>query len=229
MDAGNKTRVGLLALGGFLMLAAVTGGAGQSRPRGGLYVIPTVGRCSETVLPLELDGINPLPAEVELRVKGDDDDRDVVASRLALDNGIYRWSGLLVPLGKYKAQLYDAGDKTVLLGEFTFNNIDILKDFINRERGELITITRGQGDAEASGQGSDAERGSLSLDNLPKSDGGNRLHIIVMNNRGNRADEYFGPPPASGNWRSKLLRAGDYKLIVVEYKGDGNCQIIRGG
>jgi hypothetical protein len=229
MDARNKTSLRLLTLGCLLLLAVVASGAGQGRPRGSLYVIPTVGRCSETVLPLELDGINPPPSEVELRVKRSDDDRNVIAQRLTLDNGTYRWSGLLVPLGKYKAQLYDASDSAALLGEFTFNNIDILKDFITRERGEIVTITRGGGEAEAGDQGVDAGRGSLSLDNLPKPDGGNRIHVIVMNGRGNRADEYYGPPPANGRWSSKPLLAGNYKLIVVEYGGDGNCRIIRGG
>jgi hypothetical protein len=190
-------------------------------------VIPTVGRCSETSLPLELDGVNPLPAEVELRVKRGNDNQYAVKSRLTPDGGGYRWSGLLVPLGKYTAQLYDAGDGA-LLGEYTFNNIDILKDFISRERGEIITITRGEGETTG-GQGPDAEMGSLSLDNLPRLDRGSQLHIIVMNSRGNKADEYFGPPPPGRRWRSRPLRLGDYKLIVIDYKGDGGCQIIRGG
>jgi hypothetical protein len=228
MDAGNKTSVGLLMLSGLLILAAATSGAGQGRPRGHLHVIPAVGRCSETVLPFELDGVTP-PREAELRLKRGDDDKNVVTQRLTLDNGVYKWTGLLVPLGKYKAQLYDAGGKTELLGEFTFNNIDILKDFITKERGEIVTITRGEVEAGAPTQGADSERGTLSIDNLPSPDGANQLHIIVMNGRGNRADEYYGPPPASRSWRSKPLLWGGYKLIVVEYMRNGNCQIIRGG
>jgi hypothetical protein len=215
-----------------LTLPCTIGGRGgrQSRPKGSLYVIPTIGRCSETTLPLELDGITPMPNEVELRVKRSGEDRDVVAGRLTLGASVYTWSGLLVPLGKYTAQLYSVGDKTGLLGEFTFNNIDILKDFITRERGEIITITRGEGgEGKSENPESSAGRGIWTLENLPKSDGRNQLHIIVMNSRGNKADEYYGTPPQDQHWRSKPLLAGQYRLIVVEYKDDGSCQIIKGG
>lgn len=230
MDAGIKTAIGLLAICLTLPPATGAGGAGQSRPRGSLYVIPTVGGCSETTLPLELDGVSPLPDEVELHVKRGGEVGDTVTARLALSDGVYRWSGLLVPLGKYKAQLYSVGDKATLLGEFTFNNIDILKDFIARERGELITITRGEDGEDPSGsQDEGGGRGTWALENLPASDGRNRLHIILMNRRGNKADEYYGPPPESRSWRSKSILPGQYRLIVVEYKGDGSCQVIRGG
>ena len=227
MVTGNKTSIGLLALGCLLLLAAGTSSIGQNRSKGSLYVIPTAGRCSETALPLELDGIT-LPAYVELRIKRGDEDKVVVTQRLTLENGVYKWSGLLVPLGKYKAQLYDGIDKAELLGEFTFNNIDILKDFITKSSGEIVTITRGEGETESGSQGSDAARGSLTLGNLPKPDGNNRLHIIVMNSKGNKADEFYGSPSSDGTWRSKPLIIGNYKLIVVEYSVNGNCQIIRG-
>jgi hypothetical protein len=224
MDARRKTNCGFLVIGCILMIALATGA--KQIQKGALYVIPTVGKCSETVLPLKLDGISPLPSEVLLRVKRRSDDKEVVAQQLNLDGSGYTWAGLLAPLGSYRAQLYDAKDKTTLLGEFSFNNIDILKDFIRQERGEITYINRGGDGVQNT---ADPERRSLVIDQLPTSNGRNQLHIIVMSSQGKKADEYLGAPPSDRRWTSKPLLVGQYRLIVVEYKGDGNCQIIRGG
>jgi hypothetical protein len=225
MDARRKINLRFLVVSCFLVIALATSSAERVQ-RGALYVIPTLGRCSETVLPLKLDGITPLPSEVLLRVKRRADEKELVAQQLNLNGGGYSWSGLLAPLGSYRAQLYDAKDKTTLLGEFTFNNIDILKDFIRQERGEITYINRGGEEAETP---SDPERKSLIIDQIPASNGRNQLHIIVMSSQGKKADEYFGSPPSERQWKSRPLPVGQYRLIVVEYKGDGNCQVIRGG
>ena len=228
MDARIKTSFGFLVACSLLWLILPTGQAQQPQPKGELYVIPRAGRCTETALPLELDNVKPLPAEVLLRIKRFDDEKEVGKWLLTLNNDTYKWSGLLTPLGKYRAELYDARDRTTLLGQFTFNNIDILKDFVKEERGEITYISRGGEGAENNNTESDSERKSLLIDHLPASDGSNRLHIIVMNSRGLKAAEYFDRPPKDGRWESPPLLLGQYRLIVVEYKGDGNCQTIRG-
>ena len=79
----------------------------------------------------------PLPSEVLLKVRRASDDKEIVNQPITLNSdGRYYWSGLVTPLGKYWAQLFDARDKTTPLGvAFAFNNIDILKDFVREERG----------------------------------------------------------------------------------------------
>lgn len=227
MDARGKTYLGLLVVSCLLLSSLTSSRAQQPRPKGGLYVIPRVSRCSETLLPLELDGIGPLPTQVILKIRRSGENQDLVKQQLKLDGDKYKWSGLLAPLGKYDALLFALNDESTPLGIFTFNNIDILKDFIKEERGEITYINRG-GPGSVDPSIEESIRKPLPVERLPKRDGRNQLHIIVMNGRGTEADEYFGPPPESQRWVSKPLRLGEYRLIVVEYKGDGSCQLIRG-
>jgi len=232
MDARNKAGFRFLVINCFLLFVTVMSPAQQRSARGALYVLPHAGNCTETLLALELDGISPLPPNVILRIKrrdnGTGDDKEVIARKLTLTDGAYRWSGLLAPLGRHKAQLYDAEESAKLLGEFTFNNIDILKNFIDEERGEITYISRGGRDPANGDPQVDAERNSLIVDRLPKPNGENQIHIIVMTRRGERADEYYGSPNASQTWKSKKLQLGAYRLIVAEYNKNGECTGTRG-
>jgi len=230
MDARIKTGRRFLIICCLLLFGLVNGQARQ-KPRGALYVLPHAGNCTQTVLSLELDGISPLPTEVLLRIKwlGDRsrEGKEVVSQRLSLTESGYTWSGLLTPLGKYKAQLCDAGNNAMILGEFAFNNIDILKEFITQERGEITYISRGGSDSGTTNPNVDQERKPLRVDHLPKPNG-NQIHIIVMTRRGEKADEYYGSPMPEQYWISKPLFPGEYRFIVAEYYGNGNCQVIRG-
>jgi hypothetical protein len=184
-------------------------------------------RCSLTKLRVELDGLTPLPSEVILRVWRASDNQEVFNQKVNLgSDGQYYWSGLLVPLGRYKAQLFNTKDASASLGiPFSFSNIDILKNFVSEERGEITYLSRGGDPSEPQ---NDHERKTLPVNQLPKPTGHNKIHIIVINDRANKADEYFGDPPADQIWRSKPLYLGQYRLMVVEYLNDGRCQILRG-
>lgn len=225
MDVRTNTNIGFLVV---LLLSITTNVTPQSRRVGALFVATQTGNCSQTRLRLELDGITPRPSPVVLRVTRERDQFEVVNQELNLSNdGNYYWTGLLAPLGKYKAELFDGKTKAVALGKpFVFNNIDILKAFNKEERGEITHISRG-GDEGQNSQNNE-ERGTLTVNELPAPTGQNQIHIVVMDYRGNRADEYFGPPPGERRWSSKPLRPGRYRLLVAEYKLNQSCQLVRG-
>jgi hypothetical protein len=227
MDARRNTNTGFLVIL-FLSIAVGASAIPQSRRAGIIYVSIQSGNCTQTKLRLELDGVTPKPASVMLRVTRDNDKVEVINQELNLnDDGNYYWSGLLAPLGKYKAELFDERNNSLALGKpFVFNNIDILKSFIREERGEITYISRG-GDEAQNAQNND-DRKTLTVNQLPTPTGQNQIHIVVMNDRGNKADEYSGPPPGEQRWSSKPLRLGQYRLIVAEYKNDQSCQIVRG-
>lgn len=209
-----------------LSLALAISAVSQSKRVGFIYVTPRPDSCTQTKLQVQLDSISPRPESVMLRVTRDDK-TEVFNQELKLgDDGHYYWTGLLVPLGKYKAEVFDASNKSLALGKpFAFNNIDILKDFIREERGEITYISRG-GDDKQTAQ--DEERQPMTVDRLPPRTNANHVHILVMNDRGNKADEYFGPPPVEQRWVSKPLRPGRYQLIVAEYKEGQSCRLVRG-
>lgn len=81
---------------------------------------------------------------------------------------------------------------------------------------------------EAQNADNNEERRPLTVSQLPAPTGQSQIHIVVMNDRGNKADEYYGPPPNEQRWSSKPLSLGRYRLIVAEYKKDQDCQVVRG-
>lgn len=227
MDARRQHSNRFLATAALLIFAFASSTAEQAQ-KGATYVVPSADKCSQTKIRVELDGIAPLPSEVTLKVWRTIDDKEVVSQQVSLssDGKYYYWSGLLVPLGKYKAQLFNAKDKSVSLGiPFSFNNIDILRSFVEEERGEITYLSRGGDSADPQAA---SERQILSVGQLPTPNGHNQIHIIVINDRANKGDEYFGQPPREQVWRSKPLFLGKYWLLVVEYQDDGSCRVIRG-
>jgi hypothetical protein len=226
MDVRTHTNPGFLVLV-FFSIAVATNAIPQARRLGVFYVRMETGKCSQTTLRLELDGFKPMPSSVLLRITRHTDDAVVVKQEVNLaDDNSYRWTGLLAPLGKYKAELFDAKNRSAALGApFAFNNIDILKDFIKEERGEITYISRG-GKEPNNNQGD--ERKPLTVTRLPAPTGHNQIHIVVINDFGIEADEYYGLPPAEQRWSSKPLRPGRYRLVVAEYDKD-NCHLVRSG
>lgn len=224
MDIRRDASTGFLVV--LLSLAVVNIAVPQPQGRGFIYVTTRADSCTQTKLQLQLDNLNPKPASVLLRITREDK-TEVATKELNLgSDGNYYWLGLLVPLGKYKAEVFDAKNNSRALGKpFAFNNIEILRDFIREERGEIIYISRGGGEKETP---QDEELQTKTVDGLPPRTNGNQLHIIVMNSRGNKADEYYGPPPIEQRWTSRPLRQGEYRLIVAEYKSDQSCQVIKG-
>ncbi len=224
MDARTNASAGFLVV--LLSLAVANSAVPQSQRSGFIYVTTRADSCTRTNLQLQLDNFTPKPASVLLRVTREDKS-EVVNEELNLTNdGNYYWTGLLVPLGKYKAEVFDSRNKSRALGKpFAFNNIEILRDFIREERGEIIYISRGGGEKETP---QDEKLQTKAVDGLPPRTNGNQLHIIVMNSRGNKADEYYGPPPVERRWTSKPLKPGEYRLIVAEYKSDQSCQVTKG-
>lgn len=222
MDPRRHLNIRLLAavLFGSLFLGAAVTLAQQ----GATYVQIAADSCSGTKLKLELDGVTP-PQQARLRVTRDSDGQVVVDEPVTLNSGRYYWSGLLAPLGKYRAQLFDVSQKTTPLGlAYAFNNNDILKDFIEGERGEIVHLTRGGDESTNIPQ---TQIKILPVDKLPSSNGKNKLHIVVINQQNNKADEYFGEPPANQVWNSKPLPLGDYRVIIIEYKGNETCTLVR--
>ena len=180
--------------------------------------------CSGTKLRLELDGITP-PPQARLIVTRQSDEKIVVDQSITLSNDSkYYWSGVLAPLGKYKAQLFDANQRSVALGlPYAFNNDEILKEFITGERSELVHLTRG-GD-EPITQQTDLKK--LTVANLPRPNGKNKLHIIVINQLNSKADEYFGVAPSNQLWESRPLPLGDYRVVIIEYNENEACTFVR--
>lgn len=223
MDVRTNASTGFLIF--LLSLAFAISAVSQSKRAGFIYVTPKPDSCTQTKLQVQLDGISPKPASVMLRVTRDDK-TEVFNEDLRLgEDGHYYWTGLLVPLGKYKAEAFDASNKSLALGKpFAFNNIDILKDFIQEKRGEITYISRGGDDKQAQ----DEERQPMTVDRLPPRANENQVHILVVNDRGNKADEYYGQPPVEQRWVSKPLRPGRYQLIVAEYKEGQSCRLVRG-
>ena len=213
---------------GFLVAVAIvsvlwSGARSANAQKGATYVEMAADNCSGTKLSLELDGITP-PPQARLIVTRRSDEQVVVDEPVSLgSDSRYHWSGVLAPLGKYRAQLFDANQKSVALGlSYAFNNDDILKEFIKGERGEIVHLTRG-GNEPVTQQ---TEQKKLTVGSLPRSNGKNKLHIILMNQLNNKADEYFGSPPSSQLWESRLLPLGDYRVIVVEYNENEACTLI---
>ena len=112
-----------------------------------------------------------------------------------------------MPLGKYRAQLFDPNQKSIALGlAYEFNNNDILKEFIKGERGEIIHLTRGGDEAMNLPQ---TELKPLPVDKLPASNGKNKLHIVVIDHHtNNKADEYFGQPPCKSSLAHQAIAFG---------------------
>jgi hypothetical protein len=221
MDFRKHINIGFLALG--LLLSLSSKGSAQ---QGATYVKIAADACSGTKLKVELDGVSPLPPQARLRVTRESDERLVLDQVVMLSSDRrYYWSGVLAPLGKYKAQLFDFGNSSSPLGlAYVFNNNDILKEFIKGERGEIVHLTRG-GDGSSSSPQTEVK--DLVIDRLPASTGKNRLHIVVINRQNNKADEYFGEPPAGQLWKTKPLPLGDYRVIVIEYDDNGTCTLLR--
>jgi hypothetical protein len=219
-NAGTRFLIALVSLA-FASIAVP-----QSQNVGYLYVTARADSCTRTKLQIEVDNVAPKPGSVLLKITRDDKS-EVLTEEIKLNSdGYYYWTGLLVPLGKYRAQVFDTKNKAVGLGKpFAFNNIDILKDFVREERGEIIYISRGGGEKETT---QDEQLQTKTVEDLPVRTNNNQLHIVVMNDRGNRADEYYGPSPAERRWTSKPLRPGKYRLLVAEYGGDGSCRALRG-
>jgi hypothetical protein len=223
MDSRRHFNVRLLTAGLFVSLfAAATVTRAQ---QGATYVHIAADTCSGTKLKLELDGMTP-PQQARLKVTRDSDSRIVVDEPVTLNNGQYSWSGLLAPLGKYRAQLFDVNQTSTPLGlAYVFNNNEIVKDFIEGERGEIVQLTRGGDESINTTQ---TERKPLLVDKLPLADGKNKLHIVVIDlSNNNKADEYFGEPPANQVWNSRPLLLGNYRVIVIEYKGNKTCTLVR--
>jgi hypothetical protein len=225
MDARTNANIGFLVIV-ILSIAIASGGVPQSRRAGFVYVSIQAGNCTQTNLRLEIDGVTPKPESVVLRVRRDSDNAEVVNELLKLsDDGNYYWSGLLAPLGKHRAEIFDEKNKSVAIGKpFVFNNIDLLKNFITERRGEITYISRG-GDGTNAAQ-NDHEKRTLTVDRLSPQTADHQIHIVVINDRGNKADEYYGPAPREGRWRSKPLRFGPYRLIVADYLRNQSCRVI---
>jgi hypothetical protein len=222
MDFRKHINIGFLALALVLSLSSKGGSAQQ----GATYVKIAADACSGTKLKVELDGVSPLPPQARLRVTRESDERVVLDQLVLLSSDRrYYWSGVLAPLGKYKAQLFDFGKSPTPLGlAYVFNNNDILKEFIRGERGEIVHLTRGGDESSSTPQ---TEVKDLVIDRLPASTGKNRLHIVVINQQNNKADEYFGEPPPSQFWKTRTLLLGDYRVIVIEYQDNGTCTRVR--
>src|SRR5260370_15555794 len=198
-----------------MLVSLVAGETIRRAQKGATYVQIAADSCRGTRVKLKLDGIAP-PRQATLRVTRDSDGQIVVDEPVTLNDGRYYWSGLLAPLGKYRAQLFDPNQKTTALGlAYEFNNNDILKEFIKRKHGEIIHLTRGGDESVNLPQ---TELRPLRVDKLPASNGKNKLHIVVINHHtNNKANEYFGRPPASQVWSPKPLPSGDYQVIVMQY------------
>lgn len=214
---------------GFLTTVAIVsalwlGMLSANAQKGATYVQMGADSCNGTKLSLELDGITP-PPQARLIVTRQSDKQVVVDEPVSLgSDSRYNWSGVLAPLGIYRAQLFDANQKSVPLGlPYAFNNDDILKEFIKGERGEIVHLTRG-GDEPISQQ---TELKKLAVGNLPRSSGKNKIHIIVINYLNNKADEYFGVPPSSQLWESRLLPLGNYRVIIIEYNENKTCTFVK--
>jgi hypothetical protein len=227
MDARRNLSIGFLAIA-LLLVTVLASGPSECAQRGATYVETSADRCSGTRLRIQLDGIKPLPSEVLLKLRRASDDKEIANQPIPLNNdGRYYWSGLVTPLGKYWAQLFDAKDKTTPLGvAFAFNNIDILKDFVREERGEITYLSRGGNDTRNTQ--ADLDRKSLTVNQLPSPTGHNQIHIVVIDDRATKADEYFGAPPSEHLWNTRPLLPGRYRLIVVEYVDNGTCKILKG-
>jgi hypothetical protein len=222
MDSRRHINIRLLVA--VLFVTLVVGETVTRAQKGATYVQIAADSCSGTKLKLELDGVAP-PQQARLRVTRDSDGQVVVDEPVTLNNGRYYWSGLLAPLGKYRAQLFDVNQKSTALGlAYAFNNNDILKDFIKGERGEIVHLTRGGDESTNLPQ---TQLKILPVDRLPASNGKNKLHIVVINQQNNKADEYLGEPPANQVWNSKPLPLGDYRVIIIEYKGTETCTLVR--
>ena len=222
MGSRKYINIGLLACG--LLLTQLGSAVITSAQQGATYVHVAADKGSGTILELELDGITP-PAQAQLIVTRESDNQIVVDQQVNISkDSKYYWSGILTPLGRYRAQLFDVNRRSVALGlPYAFNNNDILKEFIEGERGEIIHLTRG-GNEPTDPQ---TELKRLSVSNLLRSNGKNKVHIVVINKYNTNADEYFGPLPSNQVWESKLLPLGDYRVFIFEYNENQTCTLIR--
>src|SRR5437867_1593891 len=117
MDVRRKRCFRFLATMALLIGVLANNSLPQAQ-RGATYVAPMADRCSLTKVRVELDGITPLPSEVLLKIWRAGDNQEVLSQSVGLgsDGKYYYWSGLLVPLGKYKAQLFNAKDASASIG-----------------------------------------------------------------------------------------------------------------
>lgn len=223
MDTRRHVNIGLLVP--VLFVSLLVGETLTRAQKGATYVLIAADGCTGTKLQLELDGVTP-PPQARMKVTRVSDGQVVVDQPVTLNrDGRYYWSGLIAPLGRYRAQLFDPNQKSTALGlAYEFNNNDILKEFIKGERGEIIHLTRGGNESINIPQ---TELESLPVDKLPASNGKNKVHIVVINHENNKADEYFGQPPANQVWKSKPLPLGDYRVIIIEYKENDTCALVR--
>lgn len=192
-----------------------------------LYIKAEMGDCTKTRLIVRLDGVKPLPNEIHFTIKTyerNSQDGEVILNqqRLILTSDRYIWIGLL-PLGRYSAQAYNK-DKRKLSDEYVFSNERLVQILDRGGQSEIVQL-RGGDVTDQENISSGSKIAQLSLDRISYSATTRRMHLILINNKGELADQYLGPPVQS--WKSKPLPIGAYKRIMVEYDEAYSCKPIK--
>jgi hypothetical protein len=211
----------LLVFTSLALMLALTAYLGRPAAAENLYVRVGSDQCGRTQLILSLENVDPLPTKAIFRIKtinGGPGEGDIVVEQsVELRDGKYRWNGLL-PFAEYKAYLLSPKDKSVKLGDYNFTNELIARKFIRDERKVLIQVRSGggvQGDASQN----DPERNRHEINDIRVPPGVEQIHIILINSKGELADQYLGKPVTA--WKSKLLPVGDYTQIIIGYSANG--------
>lgn len=210
----------LLVITSLAMTSSLTAYPGGTASAENLYVRVGSDQCGRTQLTLSLENVDPLPAKAILRIRTiNGGPGDVVVEQpVELRDGKYRWDGLL-PFAEYKAQLLSQRDKTLKLGDYNFTNELIARKFSRDERKVLIQVRSGEGNTGDMPQ-YDPERNSHEVNDIMVPSGIDQIHIILINSKGELADQYLGKPVAM--WRSKPLPVGTYTQIIIGY-GKNEC------
>jgi hypothetical protein len=170
-------------------------------PTGKVMVYASGNKCSETELTILLKGVTPLPPSILLHIKTVDDSgstkKDVIQPQsVLLKDDKYIWVGV-IPLAEYIAEVhYKIGGK-LFKDEHEFTSERLVKKLFQDQRRALIQIRR-----DHENQGNETQSGkSYIIDPILTSPGTTKIHIILINDNGQLADQYLGPPKKS--WKSK--------------------------
>jgi hypothetical protein len=222
MERKFTTYFGLLVFTSLAVMSSLTANPGGTASAENLYVRVSSNQCGMTQLTLSLENVDPLPGKAILRIKaikGDPSDGDVVVEQpVELRDGKYWWDGLL-PFAEYKAQLLSPRDKNIKLGDYNFTNEIIARKFIEDKKKVLIQVRSSEGPTGDTSQ-YDPGRNSHEINDIMVPPGVERIHIILINSKGELADQYLGKPLTA--WRSKLLPVGTYTQIIIGY-GKNEC------